>query len=129
MGFERFEEHTLANESYYADNTSGTTFQGVTGSHPEPYRIDAFIFTSNSASPQDVEIGIHIGPLTYPLGQITVPALAGTPGVPAVDAVAALAPPSIGAFLIEPLRTLEARQVTALTGGDVVLGFTMGGTF
>jgi hypothetical protein len=127
MGFSPFDEREYSSNQYYADNSTGDTFYYLAGNTVMVERVDAIVVTNTSTSDQILELGLKPGGVVYPLGQVTIPALAGTPGVPPVDLVAALAPPSIGAFIVQRGATLQLRQVAALTGSDVVTAVTFGG--
>ena len=127
MGFSIFDERELVNDSYYADSSTADAFYQIGGHSVFAERIDAFLLSSNSASDQIVEVGIKVGALTYPLGQVTVPALAGTIGVPVLDAVLALAPLALGAIIVQKGSGFMVRQTVTLTGSDAILGVTIGG--
>jgi hypothetical protein len=127
MGFSQFDEREYSSNQYYADNSTGDTFYYLAGNTVMVERVDAIIVVNTSASDQIVELALTPGGVAYPIGQVTIPALAGTAAVPPVDLVALLAPPSIGAIIIQRGATLQLRQVAALTGSDVVSAVTFGG--
>jgi hypothetical protein len=65
---------------------------------------------------------------TGPVGVATIPALAGSAGVPAVDLIALLAPPVIGGFNITQGGELHACVTVTLSGGDALTLTALGGT-
>lgn len=129
MGVSTFDEHSVQTDQLFLDSTTTTVFQAISGFPDADNRIDCLLLTSNSATPHVVELAMDIGGLKVPLGQVTVPALAGTPGVPAVDAVALLAPAAVGGFILQAGHNLFGRVTVTLTGGDTILGLAMGGKF
>jgi len=129
MSYERFDIKTYSNEFIYLGDFSGTDPSAFTGYQEVAARLDALILTTTSPTDIPLELGVVFSSTYTPYGQIVVPALAGTVGVPAVDAVVLLAPPSIGAFIAAAKNFFYVRCVTPLATGDLLLGVSFGGTF
>jgi len=76
---------------YYAattfTNAIGTTRTNLLAAQTTPLRIDAIVLHNSEAVAHDVLLEITVGGVNRALQSFTIPASAGTPGVPAYDLI------------------------------------------
>jgi len=129
MGFERFDIKVPLNDTLYISISEGTNSQTITNNPQVPTRIDAMFVTSTAATDHLLEVGVYEGGRTHSFGRVNIPAGAGNGIVPIVEVVAALAPPSLGCFLITSSWVFYGLVPVALIGAEEIKAVCIDGTF
>ena len=129
MPLEKFDERTPLAQGYQLQNGDGTNAQFVYSGDPSGSRFDSIMVTNDDVIAHNLEFQVTVNGVKFSIGSIAVPAGAGTGGVPAVEAIAALALGGIGAVILPPLSELYVRAEVAVTGAHTVSVTALGGDF
>jgi hypothetical protein len=116
-------------------NADGTTFKTLMTAGSSGSRLDTLIATSYDAVANVMQLAITKSSVDYPLGEVAIPANAGTNS--SVKSVACLNATDIpglaytenGALYLESGVTLKARMKTAVAGAFTVQLIGIGGDF
>lgn len=116
-------------------NADGTGFKAVLTTGASGSRVDTLVATSTDTVANTMQLALQKSGVDYVLGEVTVPASAGTNGV--VKSVAVLNPVDIpgmaytenGALYLAAGVTLRARMKTAVAGSNTVQLTGVGGDY
>lgn len=128
MGLNTFDEQTALIQVGTLNAASGTTPVAVMNEAILRGRIDHIILSSASASTQKVQLFVRYSAVNYLMGELTLPANAGSPGVPCVDLIPVQWTGCDGVQL-GAANSYRIAVNPALTGGDTVNFVAIGGVF
>jgi hypothetical protein len=115
-----------------ADNTGYKTLRiGSTNGD----RIDNIIVTSTDTSARTLQFAINDGTTDYPIGEVVVPATAGTDGAATVKGINVLSIGNFpglnvnGSFYLQATFSLKVRSETVVTSGKQISVVGFGGAY
>jgi hypothetical protein len=126
MGFSVYDEKVPIWRGSIILNAQGTTRQPVTSTASGTQRLDQLIAHSTDTIAHDVLIEVFNGVLFYPLAVVTIPALAGTAGVPPVDLLPLL-PATLQTMVLPPLYSIQITMLVAVVSPLAVTLHAIGG--
>jgi len=127
-----FEKDPISYGITYVNADSSPTKKDLvpTGGVPtEGSRVDQITITSDDTSARVIKFYDHDGSVSYLIGSVNVPTLAGTDGSTAlVDAMTTLAP-ALGYITLMSGHKLQAENATTITAAKTVTIVARGGKF
>jgi len=128
MGMQIYDEQSAICQPGTLNAASGTTPVAVMSESVLRGRLDHIILSSTSAEDEIVQLYVRYSAANYLMGEITVPALAGTPGIPCVDLVPVQWDGCDG-LQLSSMNTYCIAVNPALTGGETINFVTFGGVY
>jgi hypothetical protein len=129
MGLTQFEEVHPNTGAMPMDDTTPTTLETVFTAGLYGGRIDGLWASSTDTVDREVEFTVsETGCSDFILGTVTVPAGAGSPGVPLLNCFLALGFTQ-GELILTQQGQLESRLPVVLTAAKTLTVFAVGGNF
>lgn len=129
MAGQSFDEHTPRQDFYNIENADGTAPKGIYTGGGAGTRYDALTVSSDDTVDHTAEFYLSTGGAPVYLGSVVVLAGAGHAGVPAVDALAALAVGTTNGVLMLSGIAFAWRVTVAMTAGKFLALMAVGGDF
>lgn len=128
MGLSTFDEQHPVVGGISIHSDTGTVFIGMWAGGSAPFRIDSLFASSSDTADNVAEIMITSGETgNLVLGQVALPALAGSPGIPMVDVLLALGF-TPGSLLLGIGANIQIRVLFAVTDPLEARFLAFGGT-
>jgi hypothetical protein len=127
MGLSIFDESVPVINYVEVNNAAGTSYVNVNTTYPFPLRIDSLICSNDDSVDHYVQVAASNGSFDASYGTVHVPAGAGRTNVPAVDAVAILAPTTLQGFILPAFFQLAVRTDVAVNSPNVLYFTAVGG--
>ena len=127
MGLSVFDERAPMLGKYDLLPADGTNNVVIHAVHATAARLDALIISNNDTIAHVISVSLRSGAAYYTVGTVSVPAGAGFAATLPVDAMATLAPASLGGLYIPPGFEVTVAAVVAVVATHYMYIVGMGG--
>lgn len=129
MGFAQFDEQKLMSVYQILDDTTTPGEYTFFQSQPFGARVDSLLCLSTDTVDHTIGLAIHLDGYSLLLGQVLVPAHAGSLGIPGVEMITEITSPLMGCILLfDGFQLAMVLDATPNAGKQVAI-WGQGGNF